>query len=117
MAVAATVAAGAGAGTSPTVTLSATSDDSRGNVNVTTGTTPAAGALAVVSFGGSWTGYSANAGGGPFPTLTAQGTNAVGGVLGTLTAVISATFNTMTIYCTGTPAASTAYVITYVVSP
>lgn len=118
MAVAATVAIGANNGTgSPTATLNNTGDDSRGTITLFMGTGPAAGSIAILSFGGSWTGYASTGGGGPFVTLTAQGTNLVGGVLGTLTAAVNATFSAMTIYCTGTPVAAATYVITYKVDP
>jgi hypothetical protein len=48
------VTAGAGAGTSPTVGVGAGSDDQRGVINVTAGTSPAAGILCTVAFNKIW---------------------------------------------------------------
>jgi hypothetical protein len=49
------IAAGAAAGTSPTVAVVAGSNDTRGRVNITMGTSPGTGVLATVTFASPYT--------------------------------------------------------------
>lgn len=103
-----TVTVGAAAGTGGVATMDGASDDRHANITVTTGASGAvAGLLATINFGGSWTGFAG------LVTARApvvQATNVVN-TLGSLSAVIAADKRSMAIYCTGTPTASTAYLI------
>ncbi|MBV8865803.1 MAG: hypothetical protein JO210_10455 [Acidobacteriaceae bacterium] len=51
---ASTAAAGTAAGTSPTISVDAGSNDNRGSLTLTTGTSPATGTLATVTFGNAY---------------------------------------------------------------
>lgn len=95
------IAAGAGAGTSPTVSVSGT--DASGEVSVTTGTTPAAGLLATLT----WvTAYSSAA------RVVLCATNAAAAALQPHSA---GTTTTGTVSVAVAPAASTLYTFAYVV--
>src|ERR1700676_70915 len=94
------VAAGANAGTGATAAL--VGDDSAGTVTVTTGTTPAAGALAVVTFAAAW---SVNA---PFVALLPKTAAAA-----SLGVYATTTTTTLTLPGGNLPTASSPYTYDY----
>jgi hypothetical protein len=95
------IAAGAGAGTSPTVALAG--NDHAGKITVTTGTTPAAGTLATVTFSGVF-------GNAPYVVLTPK--DAATAALQEYNGTATSAFSVKTV---GAPAASTTYTWDYIV--
>lgn len=110
----ATVTVGAAAGTGGTATLDSGANDTRGQVTVTSGASGAgAGLLATVALVGSWQNYK---GGGPYPLVTLNEDNVHAAALGTVSIVLGPFGMSVLIYCTGTPTASTAYRINYLLT-
>lgn len=103
MAVGISVAAGANAGSTPPVpVLSNFANDERGSITCGTGTTATAGAQAVLTFSGSWSGYTNIAS--PIPTVTPL--NAATAAIGPWYATVSSDNRTLTLGCAGIPASS-----------
>lgn len=100
-----TIAAGAGAGTSPTVGFTANSNDDRGTITVTAGTSPAAGILATVTFNRIWQ---------IPPTVIVSGATVASEALNPAVTAVSTTGFTLS---TGAPTASTAYSFAYQACP
>lgn len=111
-----TLAAGANNGTSPPApTLVTGASDYSGAVNFGSGTTPAAGAQVVVTFGTPWQGVGASASK-LAPTVFLTSGNSGTGALGALS-VSSVTNTGFTINCATAPAGSQSvgtYVVNYV---
>ena len=120
-ATAASITAGAAAGSGATAGFDGPYvDDTRGAAKVTTGSSgTGAGALCTITFA-SWAGDWATQGAsptGPYVLLTVNGTNTAGASLGTVSYQWNSSYTQLTIYCTGTPATSTAYTIAYLIVP
>lgn len=96
-----TIAAGAGAGTGPTVSI--TGNDTSGTITVTTGTSPAAGVLATVTFASAY---------GSAPGVILEPTGGNGATLQHYTTTTTTTFS---LNSNNVPAASTAYTYRYMV--
>lgn len=96
-----TVVAGAGAGTSPTVGVGAGSNDDRGTLNVTAGTSPAAGILATVTFARIWQ---------VPPTVVLSGATVASEALSPAVTAVSTTGFTVSV---AAPTGSTAYSFNY----
>lgn len=107
------VTAGANAGTSPPApVLTTLATDESGTFTCGTGTTPAAGAIAVINLSGSWSGYPEAL----KPKAFIQAVNVATLALGALCAAVSADAKTVTISCAVAPAASqanTVYAFSY----
>lgn len=97
------VVAGTNNGTgAPTPSIPAGGFDDRFDLGIGSGTSPAAGIQAVVTTSGSWM-VPADI---SLPLIKVNPQNAAAGALGPWYGVFDATKKTITVYCTGTPAAS-----------